>query len=57
MWRIILRASDKRVVDDFMWDHPVFADAPPTMMEIPGGGRFTLRVTSERTAFYVQEPA
>jgi len=57
MWRIILRASDKRVVDDFMEDHPIYVDAPPTFMEVPGLGRFKLRVTSERTAFYVQEPA
>jgi len=57
MWRIILRASDKRVVDDFMWEHPGYVDAPPARMEIPGGGLFRLRSTVERTAFYSQGSA
>ena len=56
MWRIILRTTGMSVVDDFTWEHPVYADTPPAFMEIPGGGRFKLCVTDERTAFYVQVP-
>lgn len=56
MWRIILRTRGMSVVDDFAWEHPMYQEHPPMFMEVSGGGRFKLRMTSERTAFYVQEP-